>query len=117
MTDTETRDVRGRTRHGIAGAMLATLLLAGQAEAEGLIWECEPSYLTHGNLTLTETSVTWNGTTINTPMWTSGFERRWDIDEFDNVQLILIAGGEAGLYRFGDKDRVKPSENWFCEQK
>ncbi|MBC6441490.1 MAG: ankyrin repeat domain-containing protein [Rhodospirillales bacterium] len=31
---TETQDVRGRTRHGIVGAILATLMLTGQAGAQ-----------------------------------------------------------------------------------
>ncbi|MBC6439989.1 MAG: ankyrin repeat domain-containing protein [Rhodospirillales bacterium] len=47
MTGTGTRDMRGRTRHGIAGAILAMLMLTGQAGAqvdrcdwtEGAFWD------------------------------------------------------------------------------
>ena len=93
-----------------------TLMLAGPVSAESQRWECEPRFLTNGNLTLTETSATWNGMRVNTPMFTSGFKRVWEINESGNVEIQLDAGGTARLLYFGDEGTAKPSEMWLCEQ-
>ena len=106
-------------RHTIVGAALVLTLmpmLAGRAAADARGWVCEPELFTSGTLHLTETSVTWNDMTIDTEMYTSGFVRMWVVDERNNVQVRLDAGGDAYLYKFGDKDRVLPSESWRCEK-